>query len=81
VMRAEAVLAVLERGEQTGALARLADDLPLFRAAPQKKVASAGLSPLEVALVALEPDTLSPRDALELIYKLKTLCPVRENAS
>jgi DNA mismatch repair protein MutS len=81
VTRADAVLAVLERGEQTGALARLADDLPLFRAAPQKKVAPAELSPLELALVALEPDTLSPRDALELIYKLKALSPARKNAS
>lgn len=81
VTRAEAVLAVLERGEQTGALARLADDLPLFRAAPQKKTAPAGPSPVELALVALEPDTLSPRDALELIYKLKALSPARENAS
>jgi len=32
--RAEAVLAILERGEQAGALASLADDLPLFSAAP-----------------------------------------------
>ena len=31
--RAEEVLAVLEKGEQGGALARLADDLPLFNAA------------------------------------------------
>ncbi len=81
VIRAEAVLAVLERGEQTGALARLADDLPLFRLAPQKKDAPSEPSPLELALIALEPDTLSPRDALELLYKLKALGPVRKNAS
>src|SRR4029077_17347336 len=31
--RAEEVLQILEKGEQGGALARLADDLPLFRAA------------------------------------------------
>jgi DNA mismatch repair protein MutS len=33
VERAEAILAMLEQGEQAGALARLADDLPLFAAA------------------------------------------------
>ena len=80
LMRAEAVLAVLERGEQTGALTRLADDLPLFRAAEPKKI-DAEPSPLEQALVALEPDTLSPRDALELIYKLKALGPAGKDAS
>jgi DNA mismatch repair protein MutS len=70
IARAETVLAMLERGEQSGALARLADDLRLFTAAPQKKPAPAGPAPLEQALAAVEPDALSPRDALELIYKL-----------
>jgi DNA mismatch repair protein MutS len=65
-------LSILESGEQSGALARLADDLPLFSSAPTKKNAT-GPSPLELALTGVEPDTLSPRDALELIYKLKTL--------
>ena len=65
-------MAILESGEQAGALARLADDLPLFSATPAKKTV-AGPSPLELALTGVEPDTLSPRDALELIYKLKTL--------
>src|SRR5204862_8267394 len=31
--RAEEVLEILEKGEEAGALARLSDDLPLFRAA------------------------------------------------
>ena len=35
VARAEAVLAGLESGEQAGALARMADDLPLFAATPK----------------------------------------------
>ncbi len=34
--RAEEVLAVLEKGEEGGALARLADDLPLFSAARRR---------------------------------------------
>ena len=36
VARAEEVLAALEKGEQSGAVTRLADDLPLFAAAPAR---------------------------------------------
>ena len=75
IARAEAVLAILESGEQSGALARLADDLPLFSAKPPPSAATPakGPSPLELALAGVEPDALSPRDALELVYKLTAL--------
>jgi DNA mismatch repair protein MutS len=72
VARAESVLAILETGEQSGALARLAEDLPLFsavRAAPPPVKRDA----LREALAAIEPDALSPKAALELLYKLKAL--------
>src|SRR5438067_385413 len=73
--RAEEVLQILEKGEQGGALARLADDLPLFRAArPQPApTAEPQSSPLENALRDIRPDELSPREALELLYRLKHL--------
>ncbi len=70
VARAEEILAVLEKGEQAGALARLADDLPLFRAAPP---AGSKTSPLTDALAAINPDELSPKEALEALYRLKAL--------
>ena len=35
--RAEEVLEILEKGEEGGALARLADDLPLFSAARRRR--------------------------------------------
>jgi DNA mismatch repair protein MutS len=74
VARAEEVLALLEKGEQQGALARLADDLPLFSAVrPKGAHPAAAPSAVEAALAALEPDALTPRDALELLYKLKGL--------
>ena len=73
VARAEAVLALLEKGEQQGALARLADDLPLFTAARPKASRTAEPSPAETALAAIEPDALTPREALELLYKLKAM--------
>jgi DNA mismatch repair protein MutS len=73
--RAEAVLAILENGEQSGALARRADDLPLFRAARRRAEPepAARRSPIEELLREVSPDELSPRDALELLYRLKAL--------
>ncbi|HEV8032387.1 MAG TPA: DNA mismatch repair protein MutS [Stellaceae bacterium] len=74
--RAEEVLQILEKGEQGGALARLADDLPLFRAArAPAPAAEPQSSPAEEALRDIRPDELSPREALELLYRLKGLLP------
>ncbi len=67
--RAGEVLETLERGEQSGALARLADDLPLFSAAP----APPALSAVEEALAAVNPDQVSPREALDLLYRLRAM--------
>jgi DNA mismatch repair protein MutS len=72
--RAEEVLQILEKGEQGGALARLADDLPLFRAArPMPAAPEPKPSPVEEALRDARPDELTPREALELLYRLKGL--------
>ena len=72
--RAEAVLKTLERGEQRGALIRLAEDLPLFSAARAASPAPpTERSALLAALAELRPDELSPRDALDLLYRLKAL--------
>jgi DNA mismatch repair protein MutS len=71
--RAEEVLGVLEKGEQGGALARLADDLPLFSAARRRTEPAPRESPAEALLRASRPDELTPREALDLIYRLKGL--------
>ncbi|MFQ5774511.1 MAG: DNA mismatch repair protein MutS [Kiloniellaceae bacterium] len=73
VARAEEVLAILEQGEQAGALARLADDLPLFSASRRAAPAEPEASELERRLAAVNPDELSPKAALELLYELKRL--------
>ena len=71
--RAEEVLRALEEGrEGHKPLARI-DDLPLF-AAPARR-AAAKTSGVEEALRAIEPDALTPKEALELIYKLKAIKP------
>jgi DNA mismatch repair protein MutS len=76
VARAEEVLAALEKGEQSGAVTRLADDLPLFAAAPARPasgVARAAESEVDRAVAAINPDELTPKQALELLYELRRL--------
>ena len=74
VRRAEEVLGTLEQGEQAGALTRLADDLPLFSAvAPAAAAVAAPPSEIEQSLGDVNPDELTPRQALDLLYRLKAL--------
>jgi len=69
--RAKSVLAKLEAGrDATGGIAAGLDDLPLF--ASQKAEAQEA-DPLVEALTALDPDALTPREALEALYALKRL--------
>lgn len=72
VARAKSVLSKLEAGRAaTGGLAAGLDDLPLFAAgvAQEEEIAD----PLRDAIDAIHADDLSPREALELIYRLKRL--------
>jgi DNA mismatch repair protein MutS len=80
IERAEAVLKTLESGEQSGAITRLAEDLPLFAAlaTPKPEAPPPGPGPLEETLEALDPDDLSPREALDLVYRLKRLARDRQ---
>lgn len=74
VERAREVLDLLEQGEASGKTAALADDLPLFSAAvsrePPKQAAKDQLGD---ALAGLNPDEMTPFQALEALYRLKTL--------
>ncbi len=70
--RAKSVLAKLEEGRAaTGGIAAGLDDLPLFAAAAEAPEAAP--DPLRAALDEVDADALSPRDALELVYRLKRL--------
>jgi DNA mismatch repair protein MutS len=77
IARATEVLEVLEQGEQAGAIASLADDLPLFSAAAPRPTSVAPVStepsPVLEALEDLLPDEMTPRQALEALYRLKAL--------
>lgn len=68
--RAKAVLSKLEAGRtKTGGLAAGLDDLPLFAAAAEE--VAEPVDPLRTTLNTVDVDALSPREALEMLYKLK----------
>jgi DNA mismatch repair protein MutS len=70
LQRAKGVLAKLEAGRAaTGGLAAGLDDLPLFSGL----VEEVPVDPLREALSAIHPDALSPREALEALYRLKSV--------
>jgi DNA mismatch repair protein MutS len=73
IERAKLVLAELEAQERASPARRLIDDLPLFtaRPAPAPAAPDDALQNLLAALAAINPDDLSPRDALEALYALK----------
>lgn len=74
--RARDILAQLESGAREGRAVPMAvlDDLPLFAAVPQTEAPIAPQAdPVSEKLAEVFPDTLSPRDALDLIYQLKDL--------
>ena len=82
--RAAEVLKLLEKTDGKAADgAALLEELPLFAAAMPRPAcgesegegqAHAGPSPVEEALAAINPDELTPKDALEALYRLKALC-------
>ena len=76
VARAQDVLARLEAGAQEGVgTAAGLGDLPLFSANPPAAQRSTmpKTSDLDARMHDVHPDTLSPREALDLIYELKGL--------
>ena len=68
VKRAEAVLKRLEAKE--GGAKRL-EELPLFASFAEPPVETSAPSEADTILATLDPDTLTPKEALELVYRLK----------
>ena len=71
VHRAEEVLKTIENRKTGSAAEFLTTDLPLFSTAPPPQIAK--ISELEETLGKINPDNLSPKEALEALYKLKGL--------
>ncbi len=73
---AEQILKTLETNEQSSDITQLAEDLPLFSAMPAEASQAPGRngpSETDKMLDEADIDGLSPRQALELLYKLKAM--------
>jgi DNA mismatch repair protein MutS len=83
VERSKQVLSQLEEQDRRSPAESLIDELPLFASlAPAKPSASTGFSepdPVVTALEEINPDDMTPREALEALYRLKTLRAGRED--
>jgi DNA mismatch repair protein MutS len=73
VARAKKLLAELEAGERSAPVQKMIDDLPLFAPLLEKAPAEPVRDPLRDALEAIQPDELTPREALERLYEIKRL--------
>ncbi|RWA58789.1 DNA mismatch repair protein MutS [Mesorhizobium sp. M4B.F.Ca.ET.190.01.1.1] len=74
VARAKEVLHQLEEGEVSGKANRLVDDLPLFSVAVKREAPKPVKNDaLGAALGDINPDEMTPREALEALYRLKGL--------
>ena len=71
--RANQVLGALEKADGRPKPAELASDLPLFQAARVREPGLGEPSALERELAALNADSLTPKEALEALYRLKAL--------
>lgn len=79
VLRAQEVLTRLENEGHGASASNLAEDLPLFASAPVSTSrtplgdATDENSELEEAVRGLAPDSITPREALDVLYRLKSL--------
>lgn len=72
--RAKTILAELERSDRERPKRALVDDLPLFAASARATPAKPALpkpDSLRATLEGLDPDQMTPREALEALYRLK----------
>ncbi|BEV45876.1 DNA mismatch repair protein MutS [Afipia carboxidovorans] len=79
IARAKTVLAKLEAQDRSSGAQTLIDDLPLFAVTARASEGEEASSPKDTALIealnAIEPDELTPREALDALYALKGKLP------
>jgi DNA mismatch repair protein MutS len=71
IERARIVLAELEASDRSAPARKALQDLPLFTAV--RGTQAPVTDPIAVALAAIDPDALTPKEALEALYRLKSL--------
>lgn len=73
IKRAEQILSLLEDGKQSKTLSHLTDDLPLFSTlkGSEDLENKASTSDVENVLKEFDPDSMTPKQALDALYQLK----------
>lgn len=75
IARAQILLNELERNDRERPAARVVDDLPLFAVASQLRhtqpAPKLDPDPIHALLKTIDPDALTPKQALEMLYTLK----------
>jgi DNA mismatch repair protein MutS len=71
VERAKTILSELERSDRERPKRALVDDLPLFAAPVRAEPVPAKPDALRDMLDAMDPDQMTPREALDALYRLK----------
>jgi DNA mismatch repair protein MutS len=75
IERATMILSELEASDRQAPVERMIDDLPLFSALsnriPSSPAVVQSVDPVRALLESIHPDELTPRDALEWLYRLK----------
>ncbi len=72
IKRATSILKTLEASEQSGELSKLSESLPLFSNIEEEYI-EPQISELDEAINNINPDELTPKQALEALYKIKEL--------
>jgi DNA mismatch repair protein MutS len=75
IARAREILSALEQGEEGTKPKALIDDLPLFSATRAPEPPKPQTPPALERLAQINPDELTPREALDLMYELRALVP------
>ena len=73
INRAEQVLKLLENEKQNKMMSSVEVDLPLFAVLQEKEEQVEEVSPVVEELLMIDVDSLSPREALDVLYKLKDM--------
>ena len=79
INRAQVILTELETQDQRAPIDRMVDDLPLFSVPVRSYISQTQApnqtlpDPLRKALQAIDPDSLTPREALDQLYQLISL--------
>jgi len=73
IKQARTYLAALEAQRDAHRQSARQAELPLFAAEPASALPESRNDALRAALLALDPDTLAPRDALDALYRLRAL--------